>query len=285
MSLPTYEAIVEEIAAIEGGAAQMPNYALAAARYELAEAGIITEWVGNEAFFNSPLVEAANIKYEMAQNEAARANTAVAADHIKVLEAAKAEFEAYVVEAEKAVDAIRTEVEAAWAEVYPKYAELEEARETAMARYAEVGKTITRITNAINLYVFNNYPVDDEETAPAADDESTTPAPAPEPKTIEELVEALQAVYDDAVEDAELAELKVEYAKKRLQDIKDDKVSFVEEAQKGFDEAEAELEEAMAELAEAAAALEAAMKAVGADQVPVAPGSPETPETPETPAE
>ncbi len=278
MSLPTYEAIVEEIAAIEGGAAQMPNYALAAARYELAEAGIITEWVANEAFFNSPLVEAANIKYEMAQNEAARANTAVAADHIKVLEAAKAEFEAYVVEAEKAVDAIRTEVEAAWAEVYPKYAELEEARETAMARYAEVGKTITRITNAINLYVYNNYPVDDEETAPAADDESTTPAP--EPKTIEELVEALQAVYDDAVKDAELAELKVEYAKKRLQDIKDDKVSFVEEAQKDFDEAEAALEEAMAELAEAAAALEAAMKAVGADQVPVAPGSLETPETP-----
>ena len=283
-SLPTYEAIIEEIAAIGGGSTAIEQYATEVAIRELAETGVFVDAQNATIdFVNSPLVQGGNIKYQMAQNEAARANTAVAAEHIKVLEAAKAEFEAYVAEAEKAVDAIRTEVEAAWAEVYPKYAELEEARETAMARYAEVGKTITRITNAINLYVYNNYPVDDEETAPAADDESTTPAP--EPKTIEELVEALQAVYDDAVETAEWAELNVEYAKKRLQDIKDDKVSFLELAQENFDKAEAELEEAMAELAEAAAALEAAMKAVGADQVPVAPGSPETPETPETPAE
>lgn len=287
LSLPTYESYKAELEEYDGDPMSYAAAKLKEIENDALNSGGNYE-VGAGPYYNETNGIASFIYNEMDKIAAAEediANTAVAAEHIKVLEAAKAEFEAYVAEAEKEVDAIRTEVEAAWAEVYPKYAELEEARETAMARYAEVGKTITRITNAINLYVFNNYPVDDEYIAPAADDESTTPAPAPEPKTIEELVEALQAVYDDAVEDAELAELKVEYAKKRLQDIKDDKVSFVEEAQKAFDEAEAELEEAMAELAEAAAALEAAMKAVGADQVPVAPGSLETPETPENPAE
>ena len=285
LSLPTYESFTAAMEEYDNESAYI-NDELRKLQNECLKSGGNYEEYDPQAYYNYPVnYDVYSELDDIADAEEGIANVAAIADFAKAIEAAKAEFEAYVAEAEKEVDAIRTEVEAAWAEVYPKYAELEEARETAMARYAEVGKTITRITNAINLYVFNNYPVDDEYIAPVADDESTTPAPAPEPKTIEELVEALQAVYDRAVETAELAELKVEYAKKRLQDIKDDKVSFVEEAQKDFDEAEAELEEAMAELAEAAAALEAAMKAVGADQVPVAPGSPETPETPETPAE
>ncbi len=187
------------------------------------------------------------------QNDEA-ANIDIAAAHVEVLEAAKAEFEAYVAEEMERIDALRTVVEAEWADNAEAIKAMKDAEIAYIAEMNEIKRVVEHITLMIDTYIgTTNY---------------------------EYFVSTLEATYAACLEAVDQAEFDLEIANDLLERTKAGNVEAIEVAQAAYDKVAAELAEALAELEAAAEALQDAMVAVGAAEA-----EEEAPEAPETPAE
>ncbi len=215
-------------------------------------------WLENYGIFGStPLESIFEQMSYIAQYEEDKNDLDAAAAHVEVLEAAKAEFEAYVAAEEERIDALRTMVEAEWAENAEAIKAFKEAQIAYDAEMAEIQRVVDHITIMIDTYI------------------GTT--------NVEFFVSTLEATYATCVEAVDEAEFNLELAKDQLEVVKaggKNAISAVELAQKAYDKLNAKLQEALAELEAAADALEEAMAAIGEGTV-----EEEAPEAPETPAE
>ena len=294
LSVPTYEEYVKAIEAFEGNNAAEKAKAYAKEAWRVfanacvASGGDADDNQGGITDYTYSGTETALVfgyKDEIAAFEVAIANVDKAAEHVKVLEAAKAEFEAWAAEEEARIDALGAKVVAEWNEVYPQLKEMLDAEEAYNTERSEIERVIRNLKDLINEYVEVEYAKWD-----AVNEEWTIVKKNPTDGDIEAFVKALQEAYDAAViavgdYEAELADAKTTLEKAKAGDwsYKEDgntisssaQVASVKEKQAAYDKAAAELEYALSRLAEATEALKDAMEAIGAVE----------PEAEETPAE
>ena len=261
LSLPTYDSYVAAMADFESEAEFVENY-MQKFNLECVAASGYSYYYGYNSYTGTPYREMIDYKDLIAGCEKQIANSSLAAEHVAVLEAAKAEFEAYVAAADAEVDALRPVVEEKWPLYMEQYQALEESVEAAEAQFSKIFRTVENIQLLLEICTGFNDP--------------------------EQYVEYLELVYNDAVDAVAYAEFDLEDAQANLETVKnggEDAITAVEMAQKYYDKVAVRLDEALAELEAAADALENAMVAVGAAEPEETPeDTPETPEdTPETP--
>ena len=260
LSLPTYDSYVAAMADFESEAEFVENY-MQKFNLECVAANGYSYYYGYNSYTGTPYREMIDYKDLIAGYEKQIANSSVAAEHVAVLEAAKAEFEAYVAAADAEVDALRPMVEEKWSLFVDQYLAMEETLDAIEAEFSKILRTVDNIQFLLELCTGFNDP--------------------------EALVENLELIYAEAVEAVVFAEFDLEDAQANLEAVMNggkDAISAVEMAQKNYDKVAARLDEALAKLAQAADALENAMVAVGAAEPEETPE--ETPETPEdTPEE
>ena len=290
LSVPTYEEYVKAIEAFEGDNAAEKAEAYAEEAWRVfanacvASGGSADDNQGGITDYTYSGTETALVfryKDDIAAFEVAIANVDKAAEHVKVLEAAKAEFEAWAAEEEARIDALRPRVEAEWMDVTAELDEIDNAETAHAAEVQPITDAITDLETLVNGYIKIMAPkwndttqeYDIEEQSPTAGD-------------LEAFVAALQDAYNDAVLRVGDCEAELEDAKTKLEKAKagdwtydtessSSQVTAVKEKQAAYDKAAAELEYALSRLAEATEALKDAMEAIGAVE----------PEAEETPAE
>lgn len=239
LSLPTYESYAEALADYESVYEYIEDY-FEAFRLECIAAGGDAYYYGYTTY-GTPFMSVIEYNQMIEDLDVQIANADVAAEFVKTLEAAKAEFEAYVAEFEAEIDAIRPVVEEGWAGIYEKIKEAKLAKDAVEAKFDEIIATLTDISNIVYGYT-GQY-------------------------SVESYVAYLERVYADAVEGVVKAEVALDEAKADLELVKaggEDALDAVEIAQKAYDKINEELTEALANLEAAAKALQDAMVAVGA---------------------
>ena len=239
LSLPTYESYAEALADYESVYEYIEDY-FEAFRLECIAAGGDANYYGYSTY-GTPFMSVIGYNQDIEDLDVQIANADVAAEFVKTLEAAKAEFEAYVAEFEAEIDAIRPVVEEGWAGIYEKLEEAEKAKDAVEAKFDEIFETYSYIQDLV-------YDYTDEYS-------------------VEDYVAALEDLYNDAVENVVIAEVALDEAKADLELVKaggEDALDAVEMAQKAYDKINEELTEALANLEAAAKALQDAMVAVGA---------------------
>ena len=288
LSLPTYESFTKAIEPFEGETmyAKAKAYAVEAYRVyanELTAAGhdVDRTLTPNPYFWGTMSKYVFDYKYQNELLAEAIANVDKAAEHVKVLEAAKAEFEAWAAEEEARIDALRPRVEAEWMDVTAELNDIKNAQTAHEAEMEPIKNAIGEVKELLKKHVKVQVPVWDENTG-----EFTITDKKPTDADFEAFVAELQAAYDAAVIAVGDLEAKLEDAKTDLEKAKAGdwtydgesstaQVTAVKEKQAAYDKAAAELEYALSRLAEATEALKDAMEAIGAVE----------PEAEETPAE
>lgn len=164
-------------------------------------------------------------------------------DHVKAIEAAKAEFIAYVAEKEAELEAMKAEIEevttAFLAAVLPVYEDMMEEQ----ARYDILDFTYSQLTTLLEDYISTF-----ENGASAAD--------------LEAFELALQTAYNGAVSARISAEEGLAEAEWAVEEAKAGNLNAVEIAQVKFDRATEELAEAMTKLDKATADLQALLAVI-----------------------
>jgi hypothetical protein len=224
LSLPTYESYMEAMADYETESEYI-NAFMQKLNIECTAAGGYVNYNYFDEIFGTPFKSIIDYKERIAQNEEQIANAAFAAEHIAVLEAAKAEFEAYVAEADAEVDALRSVVEEKWPLYMEQYQALEESTAAAEAEFSKIFRTVENIQFLLEICTGFSDP--------------------------EQYVEYLELVYNDAVDAVAYAEFDLEDAQADLEAVKnggEDAVTAVEMAQKYYYKVAVRLDEALAEL-------------------------------------
>ncbi|MGM9736626.1 MAG: hypothetical protein ACI3ZL_09475 [Candidatus Cryptobacteroides sp.] len=174
---------------------------------------------------------------EIAKLEAKKADLALLPDFIRALEAAKAEFVAFVEAKTAEIDALRTYVEENWAEISEAWDEMVAEQDAYYAELNEIDKMVTYLTEMIELYIGSS--------------------------DVEAFVASLETVYEQALDNVQDAEYDLEDAQDALAAVLAGDTTPVEAAQKQYDKIAAELADALKALEEAAAELEAAIARIG----------------------
>ena len=288
LSLPTYESFTKAIEPFEGETmyAKAKAYAVEAYRVyanELTAAGhyVDRSQTPNPYFYGTMSTFVFDYKYQNELLAEAIANVDKAAEHVKVLEAAKAEFEAWAAEEEARIDALRPRVEAEWMDVATELAEINDAETAHAAEVKPITDAISDLDSLVTNYVKIMAPKWNDTT-----NKYDIVEQSPTDGDLEAFVAGLQEAYNKAVLEVGDCEAELEDAKTKLEKAKagdwsynsessSAQVTAVKLAQAAYDKAAAELEYALSRLAEATEALKAAMEAIGAVE----------PEAEETPAE
>ena len=198
------------------------------------------DWTGGTSSLIDLYLEKFNYEIELA---ASNEYYAAIPDHVKAIEAAKAEFVAYVAEKEAEFEAMKAEIEevttAFLAAVLPVYEEMLEEQ----AKYEILDFTYSQLKTILEDYISTF-----ENGASAAD--------------LEAFELALQTAYNGAVSARISAEEALAEAEWAVDEAKAGNLNAVEIAQVKFDRATEELAEAMAKLDKATADLQALLAVI-----------------------
>lgn len=188
-------------------------------------------------FGTSAYAEKFDVQNEIVRLEGKKAELALLPDFIAALEAAKAEFVAFVEKKTAEIDAIRPYVEENWAKVVEEWSAMADAQDAFDAEIAAINDMVTYLNEMIELYIGHN--------------------------DVEVFIASLQYAYELSLEAIEEAEYDLEDAQDALAAVLAGDVAPVEAAQKRYDKIAAQLAEALKALEDAAAELEAALARIG----------------------
>ena len=197
----------------------------------------IPNWVPSAGVYSSAYADKYDYQNEITRLEGKKAELALLPDFIAALEAAKAEFVAFVETTTAEIDAIRPYVEENWAKVVEEWFAMADAQEAYEAEIAAIDDMVTYLNEMIELYIGHN--------------------------DVEVFIASLQYAYELSLEAIEEAEYDLEDAQDALAAVLAGDVAPVEAAQKRYDKIAAQLAEALKALEDAAAELEAALARIG----------------------
>ena len=284
LSVPTYEEYVKAIEAFEGdnAAEKAEAYAEEAWRVFRNECIASGGYAYPETVYcNYSGTETAIVfgyKDEIAAFEVAIANSEKAAEHVAVLEKAKAEFEAWAKTEEDRIDALRPVVEGELLAVTNEINDINNAETAFNDEMTPVNNAISDLKGLIDEYIEKVPVLEWDSVDKVWEEKDVTVSDGDVEKFLEDLAkaydEALIAVadYQAQLEDAKTT---LEKAKAGDFDGNETLVENVKTAQEAYDACAAKLEYALSRLAEATEALKDAMEAIGAVE----------PEAEDTPAE
>lgn len=277
LSLPTYESFIKAIEPFEGDSMWEKAYAYAVEAYRVFANKITADGyyvdrsqTGEGRAYGTYSTYIFNYTYANEKLAESIANVPVAEEHVKVLEAAKAEFEAFA-EAEVArIDALRTKVEDEWNDVYMQNKAITDAQTAHTDEMNEIASAITDLETLIGTYVKVQVPVWNPRTE-TYDIQDKTPTNA----DIEQFVADLEKAYNEAVIkvgdfEAALEDAKTAFEKAKAGewtyngDSTTAEVAAVKLAEADYEKCAAELDYAMTRLEAAAQALQDALIAIGA---------------------